>query len=172
MINIKTASLAISLAVLATAANAQSVIQYSDSQGYGYRTEPLYPYAPPQRGTTRVEKPRIETRASVGAQPAKKVDAVLVEELRKKPKPDTTSNTKPATKPKASDDVTASVDTTPDKKKFTKTIVVREKPIVRNTYRVVEHPPIVVQREIGEDQVEQGGGQAQAAPQGDRKSVV
>ena len=155
MINIKTASLAISLAVLATAANAQSVMQYSDSQGYGYRMEPLLPYAPPQRATTR-----IETRASAPAQPAKKVDAAMIEELRKKRKPDVKANTKP----KADADVTASVDKTPDHKKFTKTIVVREKPIVRNTYRVVEHPPIVVQREVGEDQVGEGGSQAQGSP--------
>jgi hypothetical protein len=165
MINLKTASLAFSLAVLATAANAQSVIQYSDSQGYGYRTEPLYPYAPPQRGATRVEKPRVETRASA-AQPTRKVDPALIEELRKKRKPTATSNTKP----KASEDITASVDKTPDNKKITRTIVVREKPIVRNTYRVVEHPPIVVQREVGEDHVAEGEGPAQgsplAAPQG------
>ena len=57
MINIKTASLAISLAVLSTAADAQSIIQYSDWQGYGYRTEPLYPYAPPQRSTAPSARP-------------------------------------------------------------------------------------------------------------------
>jgi hypothetical protein len=117
MIKIKIASLAISLAVLATAANGQSVIQYSHSQGYGYHTEPLYPYAPPQRATTRIEKPQIE-----------------------------------------------SVENTLDQKKITKTIIVREKPIVRNTYRVVEHPPIVVQREVSEEQLAEGGGQAQAVP--------
>ena len=151
MINIKTASLAISLTVLASAANAQAIIQYSDSQGYGYRTEPLYPYAPPPRATTRVE-----TRASAAAQPTRKVDPALIKELR--------NNRKPSTKPKANVDVTASVEKTPDQKKITKTIVVREKPIVRKTYRVVEHPPIVVQREVNEDQVE-GGGHAQATPQ-------
>jgi hypothetical protein len=165
MINIKTASLAISLAVLSTAANAQSVISYSDSQGYGYRTEPLYPYAPPQRGTSRVE-----TRASAGVQPARKVDPALIEELRKKRKASTKPTTTSNIKPKASVDVTASVDKTPDNKKITRTIVVREKPIVRNTYRVVEHPPIIVQREVSEDQVAEGGGHAQgsplAAPQG------
>jgi hypothetical protein len=117
MIKIKIASLAILLAVLATAANGQSVIQYSHSQGYGYHTEPLYPYAPPQRAATRIEKPQIE-----------------------------------------------SVEKTPDQKKITKTIIVRAKPIVRNTYRVVEHPPIVVQREVSEDQLAEGGGQAQAVP--------
>ena len=155
MITIKTALLAISLAVLATSASAQSVMQYSDAQGYGYRMEPLYPYAPPQRATTRADKPRVETRASA-AQPAKKVDPVLVEELRNK--------RKAHTKTKANADMTASVDKTPDNKKFTKTTVVREKPIVRTSYRVVEHPPIVVQREIGEDQLAGGGGQAQGAP--------
>ena len=165
MINIKTTSLAISLALLAAAANAQTVIQYSDSQGYGYRTEPLYPYAPPQRGTSRVE-----TRASIAAKPTSKVDPALIEELRRKRKAVTTANTTSNTKPKAGDDVTASVDKAPDKKKITRTIVVREKPIVRNTYRVVEHPPIVVQREVGEDHVAEGEGPAQgsplAAPQG------
>jgi hypothetical protein len=30
---------------------------------------------------------------------------------------------------------------------------------------VVEHPPIVVQREVSEDQVGEGGGHAQAVPQ-------
>ena len=113
MIDIKIASLAISLAVLATAANGQSVIHYSHSQGYGYHTEPLYPYAPPQRAATRIENQRVGT---------------------------------------------------PDQKNITKTIIVREKPIVRNTYRVVEHPPIVVQREVSEDQLVAGGGQAQAVP--------
>jgi hypothetical protein len=58
------------------------------------------------------------------------------------------------------------VDRTPDQKKITKTIVVREKPIVRKTYRVVEHPPIVVQREVGEDRAGEGGGHAHVAPQG------
>jgi hypothetical protein len=115
MLNIKTASLVISLALLTSAASAQSVIQYSDAQGYGYRTEPLYPYAPPQRGLVRTEKPRVETRAFVAARPAKKVDAALIEELRNK------------RKPKADVDVTASIDATPDKKKFTRTVVVREK---------------------------------------------
>ena len=100
MIKIKIASLAISLAVLATTVNAQPAVQYSHSQGYGYNTEPLYPYAPPQRVTPRVEK----------------------------------------------------------------TIIVREKPIVRNTYRVIEHPPIVVQREVSEDQVAEGGRQSQGVP--------
>ena len=163
MINIKTASLAISLAVLSTAAGAQSIIQYSDSQGYGYRTEPLYPYAPPQRGTSRVE-----TRASAAAKPTSNVDPSLIEELRKKRKASTKADTKPAatanTKPKADVDITASVDKTPDQKKITKTIVVREKPVVRNTYRVVEHPPIVVQREVGGDQVPEGGTNAQGSP--------
>jgi hypothetical protein len=153
MTNIKTASLAISLAVLASAANAQSVISYSDSQGYGYRMEPLLPYAPPQRGATRVE-----TRASAAAKPASKVDPALIEELRKKRNANT--------KPKAGADVTASIDKTPDGKKFAKTKVVREKPIVRTSYRVVEHPPIVVQREVSEDQLAEGGAQPHAAPQG------
>ena len=157
MINIKTASLAISLAVLTSAANAQAIIQYSDLQGYGYRTEPLYPYAPPQRGASRVE-----SRTSAAVPPAKKVDAALIAELRKKAK----ASAKPNTKPEASADVTASIEQTPDKKKFTKTVVVREKPVVRTNYRVVEHPPIVVQREVGEDQAGEGGGHAQVAPQG------
>ena len=170
MINIKTASLALSLALLPVAANAQSVIQYSDLRGYGYRTEPLYPYAPPQRSATRTEKPRVETRAAAVAQPTRKVDPVLVEELRNKRKSGTKAATKSDTKPKASADITASVDKTPDKTKFTKTTIVREKPVVRNTYRVVEHPPIVVQREVSEDQAGEGGGHVHgsplAAPQG------
>ena len=65
MIKIKIASLAISLTMLATAANGQSAVQYSESQGYGYDTEPLYPYAPPQRVTPRTiivrEKPIVRT---------------------------------------------------------------------------------------------------------------
>lgn len=152
MTNIKTASLAIVLALLTTAASAQSVVQYSDGQGYGYRMEPLYPYAPPPRATPRSKTTPVETRAS--AQPAKKVDPALIAELRKKQKP----------KASAAADVTASIDKTSDNRKITKTTVVREKPIVRTSYRVVEHPPIVVQREIGEDQLGEGGGQAQGAP--------
>lgn len=162
MINIKTASLAIWLAVLATAAQAQSIIQYADSQGYGYRTEPLYPYAPPQRSTMRTEKPRVETRASANAKPTSKVDPALIAELRRKRKPGTTSSSKP----KRGDDVTASIEKNPDSKKFTKTTIVREKPVVRTNYRVVEHPPIVVQREISEDQLAEGSGHPPAPPQG------
>ena len=106
MIKVKIASLAISLAVLATAANGQSVVRYSHPQGYGYHTEPLYPYATPRHTTT-----------------------------------------------------------------FNKTIIVREKPIVRNTYRVIEHPPIVIQREVSEDQVAEGGGQSRVVPQGARPAA-
>ena len=147
MINMKTASLAILLAMLATSANAQSIIQYSDSQGYGYRTEPLYPYAPPQRS-----RPPVEKRVSADTQPTRKVDPALIEELRKK------------RKPKATVDAAPSEEKALDKKKITRTIVVREKPVVRTNYRVVEHPPIVVQREVGEDQVAEGGA-AHGAPQ-------
>ncbi len=99
MIKVKIASLAISLAMLAAAANAQPVVQYSQSQAYGYDTEPLYPYLPPRHTAT-----------------------------------------------------------------FSKTIIVREKPIVRNTYRVIEHPPLVIQREVSEDQVADGGSQVEALP--------
>jgi hypothetical protein len=126
---------ALALALLCAPASAQQIIQYIDQQGYGYRTEPLYPYvAQPSARPIPYVSPKP------AAQAGSKIDPALVAELRKRGKPNTVVKPQEAKKPEP-------------EKKISKTVVVREKPIVRKTYRVVEHPPIVVQRELGEDQV-------------------
>lgn len=113
----------------AGAAQAQYVVQYADPQGNAYRIEPLYPYAA-QPQIIYPEQPRAypyvrSQRAAPKAQVVSKTDPVLVEELRKRA----------------------------SKKKIDKVIVVREKPIVREHVRVVDDPPIIVDRHITEDQV-------------------
>ncbi len=156
MSKLKIASLAV-LAVAAAAmpASAQSVIQYVDGQGYGYRTEPLYPYVVQPQYAPRAY-PYVSSQPTGSVRSVSKVDPALVEELRKRRK----------VKASADEDTN---EAKPDEKKITKTIVVREKPVVRNTYRVVDNPPIIVQREISEDQVaeqppQQLPGRAQELP--------
>lgn len=124
------------LAAMVMPANAQQIIQDVDQQGYGHRTEPLYPYVtqPPQH-----VQQAAKAKPAPAAQAAK-ADPVMIDELRKRAKPKAAAKKEEPAKPE------------PDKK-IDKTVVVREKPIVRKTYRVVEHPPVVVQREVSEDQV-------------------
>jgi hypothetical protein len=149
---------ALAALTFATSAGAQYVVQYADGQGYGYRTEPLYPY---------VAQPQYAPRAYpyVPSQPARpavraesKTDPALVEELRKRGR-------KKIEKADAADKPNPPA----GKKhvKIDKTIVVREKPIVKNHYRVVDDPPIVIERHISEDQLMSGVGHAeQVAPAG------
>lgn len=132
------------LALAAGAAQAQYVVQYSDGTGgYGYRTEPLYPYvaqprnAQPAPQNTR-SYPYVGAKAAVG-----KTDPILVEELRKRGKPRASTQDQDE-------------DKTVGGKKIHKTIVVREKPIVRDHVRVVDDPPIIVQREVSEEQLNRG----------------
>lgn len=148
---------------LASAAQAQYVTHYSDGAGgYGYRNEPLYPYvvqprytnAVPQYGPSITYTPRTYPYIrSQDEKPAKakvgKTDPVLVEELRRRGKPRAAAEQAPAEKEIGG-------------KKIHKTVVVREKPIVRDHVRVVDDPPIIVQREISEDQLVRG--QAEPMP--------
>src|SRR4051794_994194 len=91
-----------SLAVLAAlgfanGAQAQYVVQYSDGLGgYGYRAEPLYPYAPqpqiiyPQQSAPRAYPYVRSPQANVAVKPAStmvsKADPALIAELRKRGK--------------------------------------------------------------------------------------
>lgn len=143
-------ALAVVLGV-SSAAQAQYVQSYQLAPLYPYATQPQYIYAPQQYMAEPAQpyaRPRAvkRARASVG-----KTDPALVEEWRRKH----------PSKPK---DVTAAIDTSADAdvgndsgkkfdKKIDKTIVVREKPIVRKHYRVVDDPPQVVTREIDENGV-------------------
>jgi hypothetical protein len=130
-----------------TAAQAQYIVQYSDPQGgYGYRAEPLYPYVTqpqviyPQQAPARAY-PYVRSQSNgPKARAVSKTDPDLVGELRKRA----------------------------NKKKIDKTIVVREKPVVREHVRIVDDPPIIVRREINEDQVGSVPSHAQDVPSAGR----
>jgi hypothetical protein len=135
-------------AVAARPAQAQQVIHYSDAQVY--RAEPLYPYVVQPAGRAY---PYVSTQPAPVARPVAKVDPALVDELRK------------ARKRKASPKAQEVEAKAPlANKKITKTVVIREKPVVRKTYRVVDDPPIIVQREVSEDQIALPQGHAQGLP--------
>ena len=136
--------------LIPSAANAQYVMSYTQSQPLypyvvqqpQYYPQPQYapqpyPYVQPGPNMRRVPHNYGALRASAPAHKAGKTDPALVEELRSK-----------ARKNKADKD-----DVVVDKKdvKIDKKVVVRGKPIVRNHVRVVDNPPIVVQREIDGD---------------------
>jgi hypothetical protein len=107
--------------------------------------QPQYSYPQPQYArpypyvqtphVRSVRRDRVEPRASEPSRKVSKTDPALVEELRKrghKKKDVVISESKK--------------DIEIDKKR-----IVREKPVVRNHIRVVDDPPIVVQREISEE---------------------
>lgn len=150
----------------ASAAQAQYVVQYSDGLGgYGYRAEPLYPYAPqpqiiyPQQSSPRAYPYVRSPQANAAAKPVSKTDPALVEELRKRAR----KHAEKAEKARKDDD-----DKIVEGKKIKRTIVVREKPVVRERIRVVDDPPIIVQREVGEEQPAPPPGRAEHAPSGNR----
>lgn len=114
--------------------------------------EPLYPYAQPQYAPQGYPYVRTVPAQAVPPQPrVSKTDPALIEELRK-------------TRHKKKKEIVAvekKENKTGDKQikvgnkeiKIDKKIVVREKPVVRKHYRVIDDPPIVVQREIDESQL-------------------
>jgi hypothetical protein len=108
---------------------------------YPYAAQPQYAYPQPRYAAPAYPQsypqayPYARTRPAARAQ--SKTDPALVEELRKG---------RHAPRKKAATAVTPPV-------KIDKTVVVREKPVVRNHIRVVDDPPIVVRREIDESQL-------------------
>ena len=101
-----------------------------------YAPQP-YPYVQSGPNMRRVSRHYAKPHASVPSRKVSRTRPSLVEELRSKGR-----------KKKAEKDtgVVNDKDVAIDKK-----IVVREKPIVRKHIRVVDNPPIVVQREIDEN---------------------
>ena len=99
-----------------------------------YAPQP-YPYVQPGPNMRRVPRD-YGARASEPARKVSKTDPELVEELRSKGRKKKADN-----------------DTVVDNKdvKIDKKVVVREKPIVRKHIRIIDNPPIVVQREIDEN---------------------
>jgi hypothetical protein len=93
-----------------------------------------YPYVQTQH-VRPVRRDSAEPRASEPSRKVSKTDPVLIEELRKRghKKKDVVISERKK-------------DIEIDKKR-----IVREKPVVRNHIRIVDDPPIVVQREISED---------------------
>ena len=120
--------------------------QYVSSIG----PEPLYPYAQPQYAPQGY--PYVRTVPAQAAPPPRvsKTDPALIEELRKvrhkKKKEVVAIEKEPKTDNKKIKVGNKDV-------KIDKKIVVREKPVVRKHYRVIDDPPIVVQREIDERQL-------------------
>jgi hypothetical protein len=147
---IHVAALAVAGLLITSAAHAQYVTSYTQAQPLypyvvqqpQYYAQPQYapqpyPYVPSGPNMRRVPNNYGAVRASAPARKASKTDPALVEELRSK-----------ARKSRADrDNVVA------DKRdvKIDKKVVVRGKPIVRKHVRVVDNPPIVVQREIDGD---------------------
>jgi hypothetical protein len=147
----------VSLGAFGGAAQAQYVVHYSDAAGYGYRNQPLYPYvAQPQPvyADPRNSRsyPYVGSRAAPARAPVSQTDPALVEELRSR-----------RLRASAQEEVG---ETPKPKTKIHKTIVVREKPIVRDHVRVVDDPPIIVQREVSEDQLVQPRGSVEPPPAG------
>jgi hypothetical protein len=136
---------ALIVACVAGAAQAQSILYYSQA-------EPLYPYVPqpqytyPQPQYAPPAYPSVRTHVSPGPRIESKVDPELVKELRKgRHKKETAVDKKHIAIDKS---IEKKID-----KRIDKTVIVREKPVVRKHYRVIDDPPIVVQREIDESQL-------------------
>jgi len=113
---------------------------------YPYAAQPQVIYATPQA----VPQPYPYVRSTAAARPTlraeSKVDPALIEELRKR-QHDLKHETKAEAKPPRQTEAPL------QHKHIDKTIIVREKPVVRNHYRVVDDPPVIVQREIDESQL-------------------
>ena len=139
------------------AAQAQQIVYvqpYSPPPLYPYVAQPQAPYAYPAPQYAppayhHVRKPRAESRKSARS----KTDPALVEELMRKRDAQRHVAKRIEQEPRAedSDSADASRDETSKDKKYSKTVVVREKPVVRKHYRIVDDPPVVVRREIDED---------------------
>jgi hypothetical protein len=135
--------------LFASGAHAQYVSSYvQPAPLYPYVAQPQYSYPQPQYAPQpypyvqsgpnmrRISRDRDMPRASEPSRKVSKTDPVLVEELRSKGRKKKIDN----------DMIVDNKDVKIDKK-----VVVREKPIVRKHIRVVDNPPIVVQREIDEN---------------------
>jgi hypothetical protein len=132
------------LATVAFGGAAQAQYYAQPAPLYPYAVQPQYVYPQPQYAPQPypyVQSPQVRAvpphhhhapRASEPSRRVGKTDPVLVEELRKKRR---------GTNEAAADKKNVEID---------KKIVVREKPVVRRHIRVVDDPPVVVQREISE----------------------
>jgi hypothetical protein len=144
VVRILTRALALTLLI---SASGVAHAQYVSS----IQPDPLYPYAQPQYAPPGY--PYVRTVPAQAAPPPRvsKTDPALIEELRKirhKTKKEIVAVEKKASK---TDDKQIKVGN--KEIKIDKKIVVREKPVVRKHYRVIDDPPIVVQREIDESQL-------------------
>ncbi len=120
----------------AVPARAQYVAYVQPEPLYPYVAQPQYVY--PQPRYVAPAYPYIRTLQVPTRRAQSKTDPALVEELRKgRHHVKKSDRGKPNRTPA----------------KIDKTIVVREKPVVRNHIRVVDDPPIIVRREIDESQL-------------------
>jgi hypothetical protein len=160
------------------AAQAQYVTYAQPAPLYPYAVQPQYVYPQPQyapqpypyvqspyvRHVPPQYQPPRQHAAPRASQPRRKVsktDPALVEELRR----GRHEKKKSHARKKEKEEVVAIDD---DKNvEIDKKIVVREKPVVRKHVRVVEEPPIVVEREIDEHGRVLGEGRAQYPRGGD-----
>lgn len=118
---------------------------------YSIQPEPLYPYVQPQYAPQGYPYVRTVPAQAAPPQRVSKTDPALIEELRKtrhKKKKEIVTVEKKANKAEDKKIKVGNKEIKIDKK-----IVVREKPVVRKHYRVIDDPPIVVQREIDESQL-------------------
>jgi hypothetical protein len=137
---------ALMLAGFAGTAQAQSISYYGQA-------EPLYPYvAQPQYDYPQQQPsayPYVRRHVKPVPVTASKVDPELVKELRKgRHKKELLAKRDVVIEKKTDKDVEKKTD-----KKIDKKIIIREKPVVRKHYRIVDDPPIIVQREIDESQL-------------------
>jgi hypothetical protein len=110
--------------------------------------EPLYPYAQPQYAPSGYPYVRAVPPQLAPPPRVTKTDPALIEELRKARHKKKAMVEKKETK--AGD---TKIKVGNKEIKIDKKIVVREKAVVRKHYRVIDDPPIVVQREIDESQL-------------------
>jgi hypothetical protein len=115
-----------------------------------YRPASLYPYAAQPQIIYAAPQAYPYVRSIPATKPTlradSKVDPVLIEELRKR-RHDIKQESKAEAK------LPSRAEPPVPHKRIDKTIVMREKPVVRNHYRVVDDPPVVIQREIDESQL-------------------
>ena len=127
-----------------------------EAQTYYVQPAPLYPYAAQPQVIYATPQVAPQSYPYVRSAPVvkptlraeSKVDPALIEELRKR-RHDLRHETKAEAKPSLQHTHIESLQHT----HIDKTIIVREKPVVRNHYHVVDDPPVIVQREIDESQL-------------------
>jgi hypothetical protein len=133
-------------ATLGLAGSVQAQTYYQPAPLYPYAAQPQVIYATPQAAPQPYPYVRSTPAAKPKLRAESKIDPALIEELRKRRhdiKQETKAETKPSRRPEP-----------PLRHKhIDKTIIVRDKPVVRNHYRVIDDPPVIVQREIDESQL-------------------